>query len=86
MVTAHSEKIIHVWNLENIFNGGFDPIYVKESPLKHGTSSICCFADAKGFAVGSIEGRIGVVNINSFSTVDRVEKAYFCFKCHRVEE
>ena len=84
MVTAHSEKIIHCWNLESVARGQFNPIHVVESPLKFQTSAICCFADGKGYAVGSIEGRCGIVNVN-LSNVDQVDSRDFCFKCHRVE-
>jgi hypothetical protein len=64
MVTSHSEKFFHVWNLELIRNNQFAPVSVSESPLKYATSSLCAFADGKGFAIGSIEGRCGVNDVN----------------------
>jgi mRNA export factor len=64
LVTSHSEKHIHVWDLNKINQGVYDPIYVSESPLKYSTSAICCFGDGKGYAVGSIEGRCGIVYVN----------------------
>jgi hypothetical protein len=64
LVTAHSEKWIHIWDLQNIVSGQFDPVMIRESPLNYATSSISTFADGKGYAVGSIEGRCGIVNIN----------------------
>jgi mRNA export factor len=30
------------------------------SPLKWQTRTVSCFADSKGFAIGSIEGRVGI--------------------------
>lgn len=30
------------------------------SPLKLQTRVVACFPDAKGFAIGSVEGRLGV--------------------------
>jgi mRNA export factor len=50
----------------------------KESPLKYQTRSIAVFPDQTGFAVGSIEGRVGI------HYVQRVPgKDSFAFKCHR---
>jgi mRNA export factor len=64
LVTAHSEKFIHVWDLQNTCMGKFDPVTLRESPLKYATSSISVFGDGKGYAIGSIEGRCGIVNID----------------------
>ena len=70
--------------MNNIKDSVFDPIFVVESPLKYSTSAICCFADGKGYAVGSIEGRIGIVNVN-FNNIETVDLRDFCYKCHRIE-
>lgn len=85
LVTAHSERFIHLWDLKNIRNNQFTPIHVKESPLKFPTSAICCFADAKGYAVGSIEGRCGIVNVD-IAHPENEDQKDFCFKCHRQEK
>ena len=50
----------------------------KDSPLKFQTRCISCFPDATGFAVGSIEGRVGIQYVQK---VDGKES--FAFKCHR---
>ena len=50
----------------------------KESPLKFQTRCISCFADATGFAVGSIEGRVGIQYLQKVAGKDS-----FAFKCHR---
>ena len=84
LVTAHSEKFIHVWDLKNCFNNNFNPIEVRESPLKFATSAICAYADGRGYAVGSIEGRCGIVNIDLAHPANE-NKDDFCFKCHRLE-
>ena len=85
LVTAHSGLKIHYWDLKKIFSGKFDPQGVMSSPLKESTTCIQCFADGKGYIVGSIEGRCGVKNIdlenNKVNTNDD-----FCFKSHRIEE
>jgi mRNA export factor len=64
LVTAHSEMIIHYWNLNNIFNNNFAPLGITLSPLKNTTTCIQCFADGKGYAIGSIEGRCGIKYID----------------------
>lgn len=57
--------------------------------MKYPTSSISCFADGKGYAIGSIEGRCGIVNIDlarpSFMYDTKPHDKDFCFKCHRKE-
>jgi mRNA export factor len=64
LVTAHSEKWCHIWNLNNIMLNNFNPLTVVESPLKYQTSSLGAFADGKGFAIGSIEGRCAIMKVN----------------------
>lgn len=82
MVTSHSEKWIHIWNLQSVLNNQFAPLHVVESPLKYATSAICAFGDGKGYAVASIEGRCGIVNVD-FNKPEYVDGKDFCFKCHR---
>jgi len=64
LVTAHSEKWFHIWNLDKVRLNNFNPDTIIESPLKYFTSSICTFADGKGFAIGSIEGRCAIMKVN----------------------
>eukprot|EP00347_Sterkiella_histriomuscorum_P013043 403366232 len=85
LVTAHSELHVHYWNLNNIIRGDFNPAGLLISPLKQGTTSICCFPDAKGFAIGSIEGRCGIKYLD-INTNNIVNSDDFCFKCHRQDD
>lgn len=55
-----------------------------DSPLKFATTSIECFADGKGYAVGSIEGRCGIKYFDT-TKPDKGASKEFCFKCHRNE-
>ncbi|KAF1811117.1 WD40 repeat-like protein [Eremomyces bilateralis CBS 781.70] len=49
-----------------------------QSPLKFQTRTLACFADASGFAIGSIEGRCAIqYKDDTNSTLN------FSFKCHR---
>ena len=50
----------------------------KESPLKFQTRCIACFPEATGFAIGSIEGRVGIHYLQKVQG-----KESFAFKCHR---
>jgi mRNA export factor len=52
----------------------------KESPLKFQSRCIAAFPDATGYAVGSIEGRVGIHYVTKVHG-----KESFAFKCHRVE-
>ena len=85
LVTSHSDKQIHIWNLQLILQNNFNPVHIVESPLRHTTSTIACFASGKGYAVGSIEGRVGVVKVD-LNQPEKVDASDFCFKCHRKEE
>ena len=64
LVTAHSEMFVHYWDLNKIAMNDFNPLGVMVSPLKYPTTSIAAFPDGKGFAIGSIEGRCGIKNID----------------------
>jgi len=50
----------------------------KESPLKFQSRCVSCFPDQTGFAIGSIEGRVGVQYVHKVPNKD-----HFAFKCHR---
>lgn len=85
LVTAHQQRLLHVWNLEDAFRmNNYQPTDVIESPLKFATSSVNCFADGKGFCIGSIEGRC-CVKPYDIKLADKGESKSFCFKCHRSE-
>ncbi|KAI9493325.1 WD40-repeat-containing domain protein [Zychaea mexicana] len=77
LVAATADRHIAVVNLSNptaIFKQGI-------SPLKWQTRVISCFIDGKGYAIGSIEGRVGI------QYVDPAEESKgFSFKCHRDEQ
>jgi mRNA export factor len=85
MVTAHSELFIHYWDLRNIFSGNFNPLGVTTSPLKYPTTCISCFADGRGYAIGSIEGRCGIKYIDLQKNQINLPED-FCFKSHRIDD
>lgn len=49
-----------------------------QSPLKYQTRCIACFPDKTGFAIGSIEGRVGIHHVD-----EKDQPKNFAFKCHR---
>lgn len=51
-----------------------------DTTLKWQTRSIACFPDAKGVAIGTIEGRSSIINIDTND-----QSLNFTFKCHRVD-
>lgn len=73
-VIGMAEKKILIFDL----NYPQKPFRSLESPLKFQTRSISCFMDLKGFAVGSIEGRVAIHHCEP-----RNQGLNFAFKCHR---
>ncbi|KAL7410282.1 Poly(A)+ RNA export protein [Mrakia frigida] len=77
MVVGCGDKTIQIFDLNNpgvIFKG-------QDSPLKHQTRVVGCFPSAKGFAVGSVEGRVAIQHMEKESLAKN-----FSFKCHRLPD
>lgn len=55
----------------------------RESSLKFQTRTIRFFPDGRGFALGSVEGRVGVEFLEELQVPTNSMKRY-AFKCHRV--
>jgi mRNA export factor len=49
-----------------------------QSPLKMQTRCVAAFPDASGFAIGSVEGRVGIHYVDDSNAAKN-----FAFKCHR---
>ena len=87
LVTAHNTPTLDncthcfYWNLNNIEKGDFSYTGMINTPLKNETTSLACFPDGSGFAIGSIEGRVGLKNA-LYDGLDR-KIDDFNFKCHR---
>ncbi|KAH8596331.1 WD40-repeat-containing domain protein [Bisporella sp. PMI_857] len=74
LVVGTADRYINIFNLQTP-----DKIFKTiQSPLKWQTRVISCFTDAKGFAVGSIEGRCAIQYVD-----DSQSSLNFSFKCHR---
>ncbi|KAL0075701.1 WD40-repeat-containing domain protein [Phycomyces blakesleeanus] len=77
LVAATAERHILLFDLSNpttIFKQTI-------SPLKWQTRTVACFIDGKGYAVGSIEGRVGIQYID-----EKEQSKSFSFKCHRDDQ
>lgn len=74
LVVGTADRYINVVNLASP-----DKFYkTLQSPLKWQTRVVSCFADAAGFAIGSIEGRCAIQYVE-----DKDSGSNFSFKCHR---
>ena len=60
LVAATADRNVLIFNLNNP-----TAIYKQNiSPLKWQTRKVACFIDSKGYAIGSIEGRLGIQYID----------------------
>jgi len=75
-VAGTAERKIQIYSI----NSPNEPFRVQDSPLKFQSRCISCFPDKTGFAIGSIEGRVGIHYINQNDSSKN-----FAFKCHRQE-
>lgn len=75
MVVITANRRMMIYNV-----GGPQPTLVqnKESPLKFQSRCVSCFPDQTGFAIGGIEGRVGIQYVQKIGNRD-----HFAFKCHR---
>jgi len=73
-VVATAERHLIVYNLSNP-TAEYKKII---SPLKYQTRVVTCFPSRTGFAVGSIEGRLGIQHVEEKDSADN-----FAFRCHR---
>merc|ERR1711879_4158 len=73
-VVATAERHVLIYNLSN------PAVEYKriQSPLRYQSRSLACFPDKKGFALGSIEGRVAIHHVE-----DADSSKNFAFKCHR---
>jgi mRNA export factor len=73
-VVACADRNIHVFDLRN----PSAPVNTHQSPLRHQIRTVALFSDNKGYAIGSIEGRVQIYHIS-----DADKHLNFAFKCHR---
>ena len=61
LVVGTAERHVLIFNLAN----PGQPFKTMQSPLKWQTRTIACFNNGSGFAIGSIEGRVGLQYVSS---------------------
>ncbi len=96
LVVGLSEIKIGYFNLAKLQSNSFKPELIFNSHLKYQTRKVCVFPDGKGFAEGSIEGRVAIKNIRDLNTIPQINsengtimgkdeqgKDDFAFRCHR---
>ena len=96
LVVGMSELKMAYFNLAKLQNKIFKPEIIFNSHLRFQTRKVTVFPDGKGFAEGSIEGRVAIKNIrdlnnpppvnNDNGTImgkDEQGKEDFAFRCHR---
>ncbi|KAI9501885.1 RNA export factor gle2 [Coemansia spiralis] len=74
LVVATAERKVLIFNLSN----PTVPFDTGESPLKWQTRTVSCFTSGDGYAIGSIEGRVGIQYVEP-----KLKDKSFSFKCHR---
>ncbi|PSR83501.1 WD40-repeat-containing domain protein [Coniella lustricola] len=75
LVIATAERYVNVMDMRN---PSADYYKKHQSPLKWQTRVVSCFADASGYAIGSIEGRCAIQYVE-----EKDANSNFSFKCHR---
>ncbi|KAJ2768251.1 RNA export factor gle2 [Coemansia nantahalensis] len=74
LVVATAERKVLIFDMANPTT----PFETAESPLKWQTRTVSCFTKKDGYAIGSIEGRVGIQYIDP-----KMKDRNFSFKCHR---
>ena len=95
-VVGLSEEKIAYFDLRKLQNNTFKPELIFNSHLKYQTRKVCVFPDGKGFAEGSIEGRVAIKNIKDLNNPPSINNENgttngqddkgntdFAFRCHR---
>ena len=76
LVVGTAERKVCIYDLSSA--NWQQPYRVEDSPLRHQTRCVAAFPDREGFAIGSIEGRVGIHHVDPKNA-----HRNFAFKCHR---
>ena len=83
LVVATSGRRVHIYELSSLTRPTPAPEQDRESSLKYQTRCVRCYPDNQGYAISSIEGRVGM---DYFDLSDQVQSKKYAFKCHRRQE
>lgn len=86
LVVGDSEKNLHIYDIRNLEK----PEETRSSAVKYQIRCVESFADGRGFAVGTTEGRVAYEYFNEATNMTRgpnvphpAEKKSYAFRCHR---
>ncbi|CAG8786509.1 17742_t:CDS:2, partial [Dentiscutata erythropus] len=74
MVVGTADRLVQIYNLGRPST----PYKTCQSPLKFQTRYISCFPSGDGYAIGSIEGRVGIQYVEEKDNLTN-----YSFRCHR---
>lgn len=83
LVVATSGRRIEIYDLRTLGDPGKTPEQSREYPLKFQTRCVRSFPNGQGYAVSSVEGRVG---IEYFDLSKEIQDTKYAFKCHRKVE
>lgn len=81
LVVGTSGRQVLVFDIRRLESG--QPELSRESSLKFQTRSLAVYTDGRGYALGSVEGR---VSMEFFDQSPEVQANKYAFKCHRRNE
>lgn len=89
LVIGLSERAVSYFNLGKLQQKQFQSEALFESHLKHQTKKVCCFPNGDGYAIGGIDGRLAIKNVNlnlppKIQDGGMTSENDFAYKCHRV--
>ncbi|KAG2500478.1 hypothetical protein HYH03_002043 [Edaphochlamys debaryana] len=82
LVVGTSGRHVLIYDIRSLCSGGSTPEQHRESSLKFQTRSVAVYTDGRGYALGSVEGRVAM---EFFDAADAQANKY-AFKCHRRNE
>lgn len=92
LVVATQQKKLCYFNLDRVRNmSTLNPELTSNSHLKFQTRKVACFSDGRGYAIGSIEGRVAIKNVLINGPLPEINKDNgtasakddYAFRCHR---
>mmetsp|Transcript_16047 Transcript_16047/g.34697 ORF Transcript_16047/g.34697 Transcript_16047/m.34697 type:complete len:350 (+) Transcript_16047:105-1154(+) len=87
LVVGTSERHVLIFDLRKLAAapGAYPPPadQLRESSLKYQTRCLSCYPDGRGYALGSVEGRVAM---EYFDLNPEMQQRKYAFKCHRRTE
>eukprot|EP00877_Chromochloris_zofingiensis_P007716 jgi/Chrzof1/3198/Cz12g15160.t1 len=81
LVVGTSGRHVWIFDVKQLASGAVEQ--KRESSLKYQTRCIHCYPDGRGYALGSVEGRVAM---EFFEQTPQEQANKYAFKCHRRNE